>query len=212
MVELGHVSLTDSQDRWIWSFGDMTDFTVKGVRKVIDEFILPSWARKTIWFKFLPRKVNICAWRVLLKRLPMRVNLVSKGIDIPSSLCPICNDHEESIDHVFGMCSVANRIWGLVASWLGLPLSSSLAPIELMSWWDTLRVQTHKKDMIGMIIFVNWWIIWRFRNDLVFEKNRHNKETIFDEILNFSFLWYSSKNRKCNISSIEWLKNPLLYL
>ncbi|XP_076922106.1 uncharacterized protein LOC143583771 [Bidens hawaiensis] len=94
IVELGHVSLTDSQDRWIWSFGDMTDFTVKGVRKVIDDFILPSWARKTIWFKFLPRKVIICAWRVLLKRLPMRVNLVSKGIDIPSSLCPICNDHE----------------------------------------------------------------------------------------------------------------------
>lgn len=34
---------------------------------------------------------NIFIWHLLLNKIPTRVNLANKGMDIPCTLCPACN-------------------------------------------------------------------------------------------------------------------------
>ncbi|GJX87694.1 RNA-directed DNA polymerase, eukaryota, reverse transcriptase zinc-binding domain protein, partial [Tanacetum coccineum] len=58
--------------------------------------------------------VNIFMWRMLLDRLPHRLNLSSRGLDIDSILCPVCFEHVESNSHAFFSCSAASNIWRLV--------------------------------------------------------------------------------------------------
>ncbi|GJS91881.1 serine/threonine-protein kinase RUNKEL [Tanacetum coccineum] len=44
---------------------------------------------KVDWNRFVPRKVNICIWRVVNDWLPTRANLLLRGLTISSSVCPL---------------------------------------------------------------------------------------------------------------------------
>ncbi|GKB48277.1 RNA-directed DNA polymerase, eukaryota [Tanacetum coccineum] len=61
--------------------------------------------------RYVPSKVNIFAWRLLLNRHPTRINIMERGIDIPSILCSICNSQQEDAEHLFLHCEVASQIW-----------------------------------------------------------------------------------------------------
>ncbi|KAI3825274.1 hypothetical protein L1987_06755 [Smallanthus sonchifolius] len=80
-----------------------------------------------------------------------------------------------------------------------------------MDWLDVSNLNVAKRELVGAIIFVSWWAIWRLQNDAVFMKDRSKDESLFDDVY-FSFIRYSSRNNKHKRKWIEWLQNPLIYM
>nr|GEW19317.1 hypothetical protein [Tanacetum cinerariifolium] len=72
--------------------------------------------------------VNIFLWRLCLDRLPTRLNLSKRALDIPSIKCPICSNSVESNDHIFYSCEVAASIWRLVDVWCDMHFPNMLSP------------------------------------------------------------------------------------
>ncbi|GJX02527.1 RNA-directed DNA polymerase, eukaryota [Tanacetum coccineum] len=95
------VILPQIHDRWFWSLDGSGDFSVKSVRNFIDDSLLPKLDVPTRWVKLVPIKVNILAWRLRMDRLPTRLNLSSRGLEITSLSCPLCNEVAESTSHIF---------------------------------------------------------------------------------------------------------------
>ncbi|GKE42191.1 RNA-directed DNA polymerase, eukaryota, reverse transcriptase zinc-binding domain protein, partial [Tanacetum coccineum] len=87
-------------------FKDLCDITY--------DVLLPQmqdrWDAPTRWVKLVPIKINILAWKIYLDRLPTRLNLSGRGLDIPSILCPLCNEVVESTSHIFFSCSLARQV------------------------------------------------------------------------------------------------------
>jgi len=50
--------------------------------------------------KALP-KVLITVWRILLDRIPTSHNILRRGVVVNFSLCALCNQSEESTQHLF---------------------------------------------------------------------------------------------------------------
>ncbi|GJS20495.1 RNA-directed DNA polymerase, eukaryota, reverse transcriptase zinc-binding domain protein [Tanacetum coccineum] len=75
---------------------------------------------ETRWNNIVPIKVNILVWRIRLDRLPTRDNLIVRGIDILSILCPSCGDAMEDNDNVFVKCVIAVRIWERIFRWIDM--------------------------------------------------------------------------------------------
>ena len=71
----------------------------------------------TRWNRMVPSKVNVFGWRLRLNRLPTKVNLDRRGLDLGSLLCPVCGDDVETVNHNFFTCEVATELWGMVAQW-----------------------------------------------------------------------------------------------
>nr|GEW74671.1 hypothetical protein [Tanacetum cinerariifolium] len=69
------VILSPFEDRWVWILSNDGGFRVKDVRRLLDDFFLPKSEVATRWVKCVPIKINVFAWRVLLDRLPTRLNL-----------------------------------------------------------------------------------------------------------------------------------------
>ncbi|GKA77246.1 RNA-directed DNA polymerase, eukaryota [Tanacetum coccineum] len=111
------VILPNSNDRWVWSIDSSGEFSVKSARSFIDESLLPTVGSPTRWVKVVPIKVNIFAWKVCLDKLPTRLNLSLRGIDIPSISCPICSTAGESCAHLLFSCSMAKSLYRKVARW-----------------------------------------------------------------------------------------------
>ncbi|PWA66576.1 reverse transcriptase zinc-binding domain-containing protein [Artemisia annua] len=115
---VAEVTLPNMSDHWSWSLEGSSEFTVKSTRILIDDKILPKVEVPTRWIKVIPIKVNVHAWSVYLDKLPSRLNLSLKGIDIPSILCPHCNSAVESTSHIFFFLSLdsstVEKIFALV--------------------------------------------------------------------------------------------------
>ncbi|GKB91889.1 RNA-directed DNA polymerase, eukaryota [Tanacetum coccineum] len=116
VMELIHSSKLFMISRELWTFKIIRikalygDFSVSSVCNVIDDVYLPKLDIPTRWVKKIPIKVNILAWKISLDRLPTCANLPARGLEIPSILCPSCNEVVESTSHIFFSCSLARQV------------------------------------------------------------------------------------------------------
>ncbi|GJV67278.1 RNA-directed DNA polymerase, eukaryota [Tanacetum coccineum] len=98
-------------DRWDFTLHHSNMYSESVLRKYIDSKSLLAEGNKTRWNKLVPTKINILAWRLINDRLPTRLNLASRGIDLHSLLCPVCDDNIESAQHLFVHCNLAIHVW-----------------------------------------------------------------------------------------------------
>nr|GEW74981.1 copia protein [Tanacetum cinerariifolium] len=78
-------------------------------------------------------------------RLPTWLNLSLRGLDIPSIVCPMCNDVVEAVDHVFFGCDLACDVWRLKV-WTLVDCPKKVRPI------GTKWVLKNKKDKRGIVV------------------------------------------------------------
>ncbi|GKC96937.1 RNA-directed DNA polymerase, eukaryota, reverse transcriptase zinc-binding domain protein, partial [Tanacetum coccineum] len=143
--EIGQLNIDVNEDTCTWSLGPNGTFTVKDARYRIDQNILPTLAHATTWDKSIPRKVNVFMWRLSLDRLPHRLNLSSRGMDIPAISCPSCNANVESANHVFFECDIATDMWKLVFRWCDIPLFQASSWDSFNDWIISWHASKEKK-------------------------------------------------------------------
>ena len=86
-------SMSLLKDRWCWSLNSSGEFSsVASVIFLIDKLSLSVFDRFSLWNNLVPIKVYVMVWRLSLNRLPVRNNLVNRGVEIDSLLCLICGD------------------------------------------------------------------------------------------------------------------------
>ncbi|GJU42599.1 RNA-directed DNA polymerase, eukaryota, reverse transcriptase zinc-binding domain protein [Tanacetum coccineum] len=115
-ADIGNVVLTDQCDTWQWLLDVSPGYSVASVRSLVDARTLEVDSNATRWIRCIPIKVNVFWWRLSLNRLPSRVILDRKGIDVGSLLCPICQEEVESVNHIFFSCEMAKALSGLLLS------------------------------------------------------------------------------------------------
>ncbi|GKE23492.1 RNA-directed DNA polymerase, eukaryota [Tanacetum coccineum] len=120
MDALTNVSFNDEVDKWIWNVDNSHVFSVSNAQYLIDNANLTPGNRPTKWSKYVPIKINIFAFRLLLNRLPMKINLSDRDIDVPNILCSTCNQAQEDVSHIFIHCEVAYQVWAKIAQWTNL--------------------------------------------------------------------------------------------
>ncbi|GKA68001.1 reverse transcriptase domain-containing protein [Tanacetum coccineum] len=114
---VAHIILPQINDRWVWNLESSGEFSVKSARSFIDDSLLPKLDAPTRWVKVVPIKINIFSWRVCLDKLPSRLSISLRGLDIPSILCPICSIAVESSSHLLFSCHLAWSLMLKVARW-----------------------------------------------------------------------------------------------
>ena len=177
------------------------------MRKVIEGCILESGVDNIRWNKSVPFKINIHSWRLSNNRLPTRINLDARGIDLHSVRCPICDEDVETSQHLFIDCIVASRLWSMIANWWGIDDFPKDLP-NLITWGDTANLQQSLKVCFDAVIQTTLWVIWRFRNRICFDAKPPRKDTLVDEIKILSHLWIKHRNRNFNPNWIEWICDP----
>ena len=55
--------------------------------------------------------VRFTAWRIILNKIPTRFSLIRREVVVNSITCEMCQGLEETTQHLFLECSVAQRVW-----------------------------------------------------------------------------------------------------
>ncbi|GJW55485.1 RNA-directed DNA polymerase, eukaryota, reverse transcriptase zinc-binding domain protein [Tanacetum coccineum] len=135
-------------------------------------------------------------------RIPTRWNLSRKGLEVPSLLCPLCNISPETSSHLFWTCNLATSVWRLIFKWIDLPLPNSDNLNDVYGWLDHARLNSASKNIMHSIFGVVVWTLWQFRNNNIFGDKKMLQKDLLDQIVDASFLWYSSRNRNCKVYDV----------
>ena len=54
-----------------------------------------------------------------------------------------------------------------------------------------------------------YWVIWRYRNDVVHRERQMRKDTLFDTIRECALLWVSNRCKKLSVGWTAWFQNPI---
>ncbi|GJU47483.1 RNA-directed DNA polymerase, eukaryota [Tanacetum coccineum] len=133
--------LPNISDRWTWRLDSLGVFSVKSAREFIDDYFLSKVDIPTRWVKSIPIKINIFAWRVSLDKLPTRLNLSLRGLDIPSIIFPLCSIVVESTSHLLFSCQLTRQFMLKVARWWELEYQDFLSYEDWLLWFNNLSFQ-----------------------------------------------------------------------
>lgn len=111
----------DIEDQLMWMGTQDVNYTVKSGYATIQQWknnnqpsnssgnSLSQMWKKLSYINTIPRH-QIIIWRILNKAIPVRDELMSRGIKCPM-LCPRCNMKVESINHAFMSFKRVTKVW-----------------------------------------------------------------------------------------------------
>lgn len=82
--------LTDKPDTWVWNHSNSGCFSVQSLRAIIAKERWNGDTFKFKWCRTVPLKINCFVWRLFRNRIPLAVNLASRGVKLDSVICPFC--------------------------------------------------------------------------------------------------------------------------
>nr|XP_043630058.1 uncharacterized protein LOC122601357 [Erigeron canadensis] len=143
-------------------------------------------------------------WRVGLDRLPTRLALKIRNCNMGSLMCGLCNDEEETAEHLFCSCWVALEVWHQVGVWCKSTPLFMFEVKDLFKLHNVAGFCKEKRMVFKGNVFVTCWILWKTRNDNVFNNGKTSTEKIVQDIKAISFLWYRIRKKKDVITWDKW--------
>ncbi|KAK9054566.1 hypothetical protein SSX86_025645 [Deinandra increscens subsp. villosa] len=185
-------------NNWVWEKAKDGIYTTATMRSLLSGVVGPVRPPQCVsnniaWPKLVPLKANILMWRACLGRLPTRDGLARRGIYIPSLICPLCEEADESSEHLFSGCRVALDIWSLLSHWCKVANFFTFSTADLSQFFKRTNCCEKTAMLIQSIIHTACWVIWRTRNDVIFRNKKFCSAKVFWEIKSLSFLWISSR-------------------
>lgn len=138
--------------------------------------------RKLVWANYGAPKWLFMLYIALNRRLSTKVRLAKWGVTT-NMTCPLCEDKDEDIDHLFFECAFSGEIWNKLLSWQGIQRASS-------RWHDEVQwALTHMKgnncvaQVYRMTLAGAIYCLWMERNYRIFQHKHKQKEAIIRQII-----------------------------
>jgi hypothetical protein len=127
------------------------------------------WER--IWKSWASGKCKFFLWLATHNKCWTADRLAMRGFAHPEH-CPLCDQEEETIDHLLLSCVFSRQIWFYVLEKFGL---QALAPQpdehSFEEWWDqaSRRIPVQVSKGLNSIVILVAWSLWNQRYRCVFD-------------------------------------------
>ena len=162
---------------------------------------------RSIWNPILPPKLGFFAWEASWAKVLTLDQLKRRGIPL-ANVCFLCEDDEETIDHLLIHCSRAKMLWDL---FLAIVDSSWMFPLTvhqfLLTWQSANVRKKHKRVWMAASLCL-FWTLWKERNRAIFENEAPSAYRMKSTFLFTLWLWtklYSVDNLDSLVEFLTWL-------
>lgn len=128
-------------------------------------------------------------------RLPTCDSLARRNVPLQSTLCKLCGEYDETVNHIFTSCRLAMEMWSEVGSWCKIQPVFAFNFKDLMDIPHVLRGDENFKKAVHAVFMVTTWAIWKHRNAIFFEGQAPSSKRVLCEIKVTTSLWLNVRSR-----------------
>ena len=181
--------LTEHEDRHIWNlevggcYSSKSAYRAFFVRSVTFE----PWRR--LWKS--PNKCKVFLWLAIRNRCWTADRLARRGLPHPDRW-PLCDQEDETIQHLLVSCVVARQVWFNLLGPLNLgDCVPNQSERNFADWWRKVpkKVKKEFKKGVNSLIILGAWLIWKHRNACVFEGVTPSVISIMRDLRDEHSLW-----------------------
>jgi len=164
-----------------------------------------------VWQKQVPLKVSVFVWRFLRNQLPTKDNLLCMRIIHHDDMSCIggCGS-SETADHLLFRCDHFGMVWHLLFQWLGISFiapAAVAAHLHQFGRYAGLQRSTH--SFMTVIWMTTVWVIWKERNNKIFNQKNVDLHHLADNVKFLSFSWLKTNVSTFAFSYNDWWRHPL---
>ena len=135
-------------------------FSVKIMYKGLDPSPTIDFPYRLVWNPVVPSKIGFFAWEVSWGKVLMLDQLKRRGMTF-ANRCFMCEEDEETIDHLLIHCKSAKMLWNLFLSIVGTSWVFPRSVLHTLLAWQRAAVgkKHHKIWMTAPLCL--FWTLWR---------------------------------------------------
>ena len=189
-------------------------YTVKGAYHLLTsvEESLAKSLFDDVWHKHIPLKVSLFAWRLLHNRLPAHDNLVRcRVLHYDANQCVGGCGLQETATHLFLNCDTFCNMWVAISHWLNIYFfAPEVLRAHLLQFGHLAGLPRFTYSFLKLIWLACVWVIWKERNNRVFNQKASELQQMTDRVKKLSFQWLKACMSTCSFSYHDQWRHPLL--
>ena len=169
----------DHIDKNIWYYHNSGGFSSKSVYDYVLKLQAASVAffkyTAKVWCKLAPPKVELLVWFLVLGNLNTKDRLVRLNtLPSPDAVSVLCDDHVESIGHLFFSCNYSWKSWCSCLNWWKVEWVMPVEPWCAFESWIEVNFRKTYREKWSMCFFSVIWSIWEAINRIILQKEAFN--------------------------------------
>jgi hypothetical protein len=183
------ITLNENQDRMVWRWTLDGGFTVRSAYRALHLGSHPIPGCIRVWEVWAPLRVKLFLWLAIRRRQWTADRRRRHGLDARSA-CYLCDQQDETIDHIVVECPFSRQLWVEVAAALGCQIQEQPAG-AILDWWETWRALWLPEDAGGAdsLFVLIAWELWKERNARCFRGANTHLSAVKDTIKQQAELW-----------------------
>ena len=182
-------------------------FSVKSMYKSLDVSPALDFPHRLVWNPVAPPKTGVFAWEAAWGRVLTLDQLKRRGMTF-ANRCFMCEEEEETIDHLLIHCKFAKMLWDLLLSIVGISWVFPNTILHTLIAWQGAAVGKKRKKIWLAAPLCLFWNLWRARNRLVFENEAPSVQRIKANFVTNLWSWakmHSVDNTSSIVDFFTWL-------
>ena len=155
----------------------------------------------------IPSRISFFAWEASCEKVMTLEQLKCHGRSL-TNICCLCEEDEETIDHLLIHCKTARMIWVLFLMIVGTTWVFPHSVKHTLLAWQRAHVGKKRKKIWMASPLCLFWTLWRERNRVVFDNGVTNTQKIKANFLSNMWNWtnlYSVANTTSLVDFLAWL-------
>ena len=154
------------------------------------------------WKSRAPSTCKFCAWLALRDMCWTSDRLARRGLPHQDA-CPLCDQEDETINHVLLTCVFARSTWGVICEALSKPDWTPTTQDYLDLWLDGKQGTNNwqKKDLLTIFVLTIWGL-WKHRNAIMFDGASPSTGVLLGRVRSEGRLWSVADKLKGNVDPL----------
>lgn len=196
------------RDRFIWKWSPSGTFSVSSTYRAFFAGSTRLLGATELWRIKAPPKVKLFFWLALHRRLWTADRRKRHGLQDEDS-CALCDQHQETVSHLFLGCVFARQVWAGVL--LPLHLQDLVPPHEqeIAPWWisQRKRLDTASRPLFDSLLLLVTWCLWKERNARTFARPPSTPSQVVAAVLSEGADWATAGYAPLAALDLLWSLN-----
>ena len=198
--------IANTEDKLVLKGATPSVYSVKLLYEILNrtEAETTPFPALSVWNTMVPLKVGFFAWEASWGKVLTLDQLKKRGRSL-ANRCYICEEEEETLNHLLVHCLKARLLWDLILAIVGFGWVFPFSVRQVLLAWQGTKVGKKRKKVWRAMPLCLFWAVWCERNRVVFDNETFSIYRLKNSFICSLWSWANVSSGDRDRSILEFL-------